>query len=141
MASAAASLVLSSNSAALAAECLRVSSVLLANLVRLDCPKHRSLNLSNPKIRASILNAHGGEALLLACGWEKKEGASAEMVGEDASSRAAAALAAIDHACSTHPTHPMPLSLSTRLPIEGVRACCAVGEGLVATGSMDNGNS
>ena len=153
------------NPPAVTAECCRILNTLLGNLAREDCEKceaasrvapaspscragtlsidrrcrrrrYRRINLANAKIKAAVVAAKFATEFLLECGFEQAAEGFVEMRGDGASARAAAAQAALDAACALHGG---PLALSMRLPLEGVRACCAVGENAVATGSMDNG--
>ena len=123
------------NPPAVAAECCRVLNLLLANLV--DDPtseKFRTIKSTNAKLKAAVFSPQGGEAVLLACGFERVE-SGLEMRAEDAGARAAEGQAALDAASIAFGG---PFALCAQLPhSSSVRAICGLGN-LVATGAMDN---
>ena len=85
------------NPPAVAAECCRVLNMLLANLVSDTSDKFRTIKNTNAKLKAAVFSPQGGEAVLLACGFERVE-SGLEMRAEDAGARAAEGQAALDAA-------------------------------------------
>ena len=123
------------NPPAVAAECCRVLNMLLANLVGdPTSDKFRTVKSTNAKLKAAVFSPQGGEAVLLACGFERVE-SGLEMRAEDAGARAAEGQAALDAASIAFGG---PFALCAQLPhSSSVRAICGLGN-LVATGAMDN---
>jgi len=123
------------NPPAVAAECCRVLNLLLANLVGdPTSEKFRTIKSTNAKLKAAVFSPQGGEAVLLACGFERVE-SGLEMRAEDAGARAAEGQAALDAASIAFGG---PFALCAQLPhSSSVRAICGLGN-LVATGAMDN---
>ena len=128
--------LVTANPPTVTSDCCRILNTLLGNLAREDSEKYRRINLANAKIKAAVVSAKFAVDFLRACGFEDAGAGVVEMRGADASARAAAGQAALDDACAQNSG---PLLLGMRLPLDGVRACCSVGENMVATGSTDNG--
>ena len=84
------------------AETARIIGALLANLKGEDCAKFRRVNCANAKIKAAVVEAIGGENMLIAVGFERAADGALEMNHADASERCAAGLAALDAACIAH---------------------------------------
>ena len=86
------------------AECARVLSRLLTNLATDDCPKHRRLNPSNPKLQGAVLGVPGAEEVLRAAGFERVAAAEGALLAAhpDAKARAATTLAALQSAQRHH---------------------------------------
>eukprot|EP00928_Gymnodinium_smaydae_P023491 TRINITY_DN19368_c0_g4_i1.p1 TRINITY_DN19368_c0_g4~~TRINITY_DN19368_c0_g4_i1.p1 ORF type:complete len:674 (-),score=113.19 TRINITY_DN19368_c0_g4_i1:148-2097(-) len=111
---------------------VQVLSTLLGNLAKNPAEeKFRRVKLSNAKI-AKALSCTGAEALLLAAGFVKSDEFLEVPSGADVSSSAQAALDALTSAFGE-------FMLAAQLRAEGaVRCVCALPNGKLATGAMDN---
>ena len=131
-----------SNSAAVLTEAVKILATLLSNLAKEDNAKFRRVNLQNAKIKAAIGADKAKHAIevLTSAGFESVEdGAALEHKAENASARCAATLAALDAACSKAERAPFALRLALPHGGAGVRACAYAADGAtILTGATDN---
>jgi len=111
---------------------LTIITKLLQNLVKEPGnEKFRSVRLSNAKIKAAIGDIPEAKAVMLACGFvEQGENLVATSGAED---KASEALAVIEEATGSYT-----LSVEYSGHAGAVRCVCALPDGVVATGAMDN---
>ena len=109
--------------------------MLLANLVGdPTSDKFRTIKSTNAKLKAAVFSPQGGEAVLLACGFERVD-SGLEMRADNPAARAAEGQAALDAASIAFGGS---FALLAQLPHScSVRAICGLGD-LVVTGAMDN---
>lgn len=93
--------------------------------------KFRSIRLTNPKIKATIADVPAAKALLLACGFS--EAGESLVAGEGAEAKGREALALLEEATAGYG-----LSVEFTGHAGAVRCVCALPDGGVATGAMDN---
>mmetsp|Transcript_49150 Transcript_49150/g.114948 ORF Transcript_49150/g.114948 Transcript_49150/m.114948 type:complete len:629 (-) Transcript_49150:75-1961(-) len=112
-------------------KCLKIVTTLLQNLVKEpDNAKYRSVRLSNAKIQAAVVEVSEAMELMLACGFSKQE--DQLVAGDGAEAKAAEALESILNATAE-------FQLSAELSHgSAVRCICAMPDGSVVTGAMDN---
>mmetsp|Transcript_7416 Transcript_7416/g.17557 ORF Transcript_7416/g.17557 Transcript_7416/m.17557 type:complete len:629 (+) Transcript_7416:43-1929(+) len=113
-------------------ESLKIVLKLLKNLVKEpENAKFRSVKFTNPKIRAAIVDVPEAKGLLCACGFEEKD--EGLVAGDEAEVKSREAVALLETATADY-------VLSTEFSghAGAVRCVCALPDGQVATGAMDN---